>query len=133
MKTKRIILGVALAACLLSVAVASSRQKEQKPPCGEFGTQYEANQCAHKEFVEADAELNKTYNRLVAKLDTDEQRAQLKSAELAWIKYRDANCEFEADFYKGGTMRPMIASFCLARMTNSRAAELKQEMEVFDQ
>jgi uncharacterized protein YecT (DUF1311 family) len=133
MKMKRIVPGLALVACLLPFAVASNRQKGQKLPCEDAQTQFEMNQCAHKEYVAADAELNKTYNRLAAKLDTDEQRGQLKAAELAWIKYRDANCDFEGAFYKGGTMRPMIESFCLARMTNARTAELKDQIKVFDQ
>jgi uncharacterized protein YecT (DUF1311 family) len=79
--------------------------------------------CAHREYEAADAELNKAYNRLASKLDAD-ARARLKEAELAWIKYRDANCEYESAFYLGGTMRPMIQSLCLARVTKARTAEI---------
>ena len=134
MKTKRIALGLLVVACLLPVVVASDAQKGQKQqnPCEDAATQFEMNQCARKEHEAADAELNKVYNRFAAMLD-DEQRAQLKAAELAWIKYRDATCEFEGAFYKGGTMRPMIQSYCLARVTNERTAELKLQIETFEQ
>ena len=132
MNTKRIALSLLLVACLLPVVAASNNQKPSKHPCDDAQTQFEMNQCARRESEAADAELNKVYNRLAAKLE-DEQRAQLKAAELAWIKYRDTNCEFESAFYKGGTMRPMVHSYCLARMTNERTAELKQQIETDEQ
>ena len=88
--------------------------------------------CAHREFQAADAELNKAYGRLAGILDAEE-KALLKEAELAWIKYRDSNCTFESSQYAGGTMRPMIESFCLARVTKARTAELKEQFELRSQ
>jgi len=41
-------------------------------------------------------------------------KTQLKRVEAAWLKYRDANCDFVADQYKGGSIRPMIEAMCLA-------------------
>jgi uncharacterized protein YecT (DUF1311 family) len=91
-------------------------------------TQFDMNQCAHKEYEAADAELNRAYNQLAAKLEGD-NKARLKEAELAWIKYRDANCEYESSLYLGGTMRPMVESYCLAGMTKSRTAELREQLK----
>jgi uncharacterized protein YecT (DUF1311 family) len=121
------------ALCLLSLftvlpLVAAAQQKSPQTPCSDAVTQYEVNQCAHKEYLAADAELNKVYKQLSGKLD-EEERALLKNAETAWLKYRDANCEYESAFYRGGTLRPAIYSFCLARMTSERTAELKQQIE----
>jgi uncharacterized protein YecT (DUF1311 family) len=59
----------------------------------------------------------------------DDEKAQLKNAENAWLKYRDTNCEFVADQYKGGSIRPMIAAICLADVTNNRTAELKNQIK----
>ena len=130
---KRIVPCLLLVLLLLSAAVAKMQKQRQTNPCENAPSQYEANQCAHREYVAADAELNKVYNQLAAKLDAAEQRAQLKAAELAWIKYRDENCTFEGLFYKGGTMRPMIESFCLAHVTKVRADELREQLKVFEQ
>src|SRR5438270_12180463 len=130
---KRIALALIFVACLLSFAFAKAQKQRQAQPCGNAQTQYEMGQCAHKEYVAADAELNRAYNQLAAKLDDAEQRAQLKTAELAWIKYRDENCTFEGLFYKGGTIRPMIESFCLAHVTKVRAAELREQLKVLEQ
>jgi uncharacterized protein YecT (DUF1311 family) len=133
MKIKRIVPCILLVVCFVTVVALSKTQKQQTQPCKDAQTQFEMNQCAHKEFVAADAELNKAYNRLASKLEEEELRAQLKTAELAWIKYRDATCDFEGGFYKGGTMRPMVESFCLARVTSARTAELKQQLEDYVQ
>ena len=86
---------------LLAGAANASGQRNKKPdPCANPQTQLEMNQCAGKEYQAADAVLNQVYQKLVAMLD-DEQKAQLKEAENAWLKYRDAHCNFVADQYKG--------------------------------
>lgn len=115
---------------LMSFGSVSTRaQKPKKPdPCAEPQTQVEMNQCAVNAYKAADAELNQVYKQLVAKLD-DEEKAQLKEAQNAWIKYRDANCDFVADQYKGGTMRPMIYAGCLQDVTKKRTTELKTQIE----
>ena len=59
----------------------------------------------------------------------DEEKTQLKEAQTAWIKYRDANCQFVGDQYKGGSMRPMIAALCLADVTKRRTTELRNQIK----
>jgi uncharacterized protein YecT (DUF1311 family) len=130
---KRVIPCALLSLLLLSAAGAKAQKQKQAEPCPGAQTQYEMDECAHKELVAADAELNRVYNQLAAKLEDAEQRAQLKTAELAWIKFRDENCTFEGLFYKGGTMRPMIESFCKADVTRTRTAQLKEEIKTYEQ
>jgi len=115
-----------IAAVLMGVTITAQKQKAK--PCDDAQTQAEMNICAGNEYKKADAALNKTYQQLAAMLN-DEEKAQLKTAESAWLKYRDANCEFVADQYKGGSMRPMIAGFCLADVTNNRTTELKNQIK----
>jgi uncharacterized protein YecT (DUF1311 family) len=127
---KRTLLCLLFAALCAAAAVGARAQKERQiQPCEGNGSQAEASACAYKEYKAADAELNKVYGRLAGVLDA-EDKASLKESELAWIKYRDATCAFESSQYKGGTMRPMIESFCLARVTRARAAELKDQFEL---
>src|ERR1041384_7648352 len=115
---------------LLSVATCPGEQ-QKKDPCADAQSQAEMNMCWGKEYKAADAKLNKTYQDLMSKLDESE-KVQLKNAQLAWLKYRDANCEFVADQYKGGTMRPMIAAICLADVTDNRTKELTAQMKERD-
>ena len=123
---------VAFGLLLLLSPAAAQEKKKPATPCDDAGSQFELNQCAGREYKAADAELNVTYQRLAAKLDA-EGRASLKAAEAAWLKYRDANCEYESSFYRGGTMRPMVHAFCLARVTRARTAELKGQIEDVEQ
>jgi uncharacterized protein YecT (DUF1311 family) len=129
---KRVLLCALLVPLCLSAAGAKTQKQRQILPCEERSSQAEASACAYQEYKAADAELNKAYGRLAAKLDA-EGKALLKDSEVGWLKYRDANCVFESSFYKGGTMRPMVESLCLSRVTKARTAELKQQLEVYEQ
>jgi uncharacterized protein YecT (DUF1311 family) len=103
-------------------------QDRKKDPCADAQSQAEMNICWGKEYKAADARLNSAYREFMSKLN-EEETAQLKNAQLAWLKYRDANCEFVADQFKRGSMRPMIAAMCLADVTDTRAKELKSQMK----
>ena len=110
-------------------SVSTNAQKPKKSdPCANPQSQAEMNQCAANDYIAADAVLNQVYQKLVAKLDEDE-KAQLKEAQNAWLKYRDTNCDFVADQFKGGTMRPMIYAGCLADVTKKRTSELRTQIE----
>ena len=122
----KLFISMLIAVCVMSVSVPGQRQKPK--PCEDAQTQADMNICWGNEYKKADASLNKTYQQLAAMLD-DEQKAQLKTAETAWLKYRDLNCEFVGDQYKGGSIRPMIAAICLADVTNSRTTELKNQIK----
>lgn len=114
---------------LLATGVSTLGQEQKKPePCADAQTQTDMNICWGNQYKAADAQLNKTYQQLVALLEAND-KAQLRNVEAAWIKYRDANCEFVADQYKGGTMRPMIYAMCMADVTTNRTNELKHQIE----
>ncbi len=120
-----------LLALLLTLVAASGYifgQGKKTQPCADAQTQADMNICWGNQYKSADTQLNKTYQQLAALLEADE-KAQLKNAETAWIKYRDANCDFVADQYKGGTIRPMIYAICLADVTNNRTTELKNQIK----
>jgi uncharacterized protein YecT (DUF1311 family) len=111
---------------LLGAGSAFGQGSKKGGPCTNANTQAEMNICAGKEYKTADAALNQTYQKLVAMLES-EDKAQLKEVQIAWIKYRDTNCEFVANQYKGGSIRPMILGLCLADVTRNRTAELRTQ------
>ena len=112
----------------MMVFTAAVAQEQKKDPCADAQSQAEMNICWGKEYKAADTQMNTAYREFVSKLNPEET-AQLKAAQLAWLKFRDANCEFVADQYKGGSIRPMIAAMCLADVTNARTSELKAQMK----
>jgi uncharacterized protein YecT (DUF1311 family) len=117
-----------LSLLMFSGASTSGQKRKRRGPCTNPETQAEMNQCAAQAYKAADAALNRVYQRLAAMLN-DNEKAQLKEAQSAWLKYRDSNCEFVADQYKGGTMRPMIYGYCLADITKKRTGELRNQIK----
>lgn len=126
-------LAIILLILLVPVGALTFGQGQKKSePCADAQTQADMNICWGKEYKAADATLNQVYGQLMRKLD-EAEKTQLKQVEAAWLKYRDANCEFVGDQYKGGSMRPMIVAICLADTTRNRTVELRNQIKDRDQ
>lgn len=107
--------------------------------CAGATAQMEMTACAEQEFERADAELNRVWRPLVSSAARNDrspdsgrtprdQRSEeviLRTAQRAWIAYRDAECEYEGLGERGGSMEPMIVAQCLARLTRARTTELR--------
>ena len=106
-------------------AAAEQDDADREDPCPGSNTQFELNQCAARARDRADAELNKVYRELMKDAGVTE-RAKLRAAQLAWIKFRDAHCDYRSVGNKGGTIYPMVVSFCLAGVTTSRVKQLQE-------
>jgi uncharacterized protein YecT (DUF1311 family) len=91
------------------------------------GTWADMFACGGEELDRQDARLNDTYKKLMSKLSRDRKKALLK-AQRAWIKFREANCDYYAD-PAGGRAEGLIASDCLANMTAKRTKELAAMLE----
>jgi uncharacterized protein YecT (DUF1311 family) len=125
---KRILIGVIIVICSLSANAFAQEKKGSEVPCGETGTQAEANACARQEYQKADAEMNKVYGRLMTELADykgDDQQ-KLQRAQALWLQYRDANCESESSIYQGGSIRPAVYNSCLASVTRERTRRLAE-------
>lgn len=81
--------------------------------------------CMGEEIDRQDALLNKSYKRMISFLSDDRKKA-LKDAQRAWIKYRDANCNWYND-PDGGTSAGISAQQCYLNMTVSRLTEMDTE------
>src|SRR5437870_1768229 len=113
---------------LMAIGPTCGQGTKRTDPCAKAQSQAEMNDCWGREYRAADTVLNQVYRQLVSMLD-DEEKSQLKEAETAWLKYRDLDCDFVSDQYKGGTIRPMIHGLCLADVTKNRTTELKNQIK----
>lgn len=93
--------------------------------CDDPQTQIEMNQCAQQAYKQADAELNQVYKTLHASL-SDSGKQRLTDAELAWVSFRDLDCDFARDQYEGGAIAPLIYYSCLEDLTELRTTELEE-------
>ncbi|MGC2415818.1 MAG: lysozyme inhibitor LprI family protein [Stellaceae bacterium] len=101
----------------------------QADPCDNLKSQPELNECAQREYLKTDAELNRLYRQLRQKIG---DAALLAASERAWIAYRDRECEFETDGDAGGSIRPMHQADCLKAKTVARNAELRQLLKCWE-
>ena len=114
----------------LCIAFGGAPQEQKKrDPCEEAnksGVTVDLVDCSAKKLAEADGELNKTYRLLLSKLGDKKWELKLKTAQQAWIKFRDANCDYESEFSGGGSAFTFEYNFCLAEMTSARTKELQE-------
>lgn len=115
---------------LLAIAFAffSSAEAQTAIKCNPSGTQAEMNTCAADSYKKADAELNATYKKLMAKVSTAKDKSLLKKAQQAWIKYRDLQCSFNNAGASGGTIYPMVQATCFEQMTKTQTAMLNAQL-----
>ena len=103
--------------------------------CDDAVTQQDLNACAQAEFERADAALNVQWEVTAdamkardAATEPDDGRpgyfTVLLDAQRSWIAYRDRHCVSEGYYARGGSMEPMLVSFCRAELTDARTAQL---------
>jgi uncharacterized protein YecT (DUF1311 family) len=91
-------------------------------------TQAGMNASARSELVQADAELNKTYQSVLVKLPTVESKQKLREEQRAWVGSRDAEAARAAKEAEGGSMAPTLRYETMTRLTRERIKELKASL-----
>lgn len=86
-------------------------------------------------YSKADTELNSVYNKQIQEYkkegtefygQNEPRDIYLKKSQLAWIKMRDASCDYETYESKTGTAFSSIYEKCLLDKTNERIEYLKK-------
>jgi len=122
--------------CLVSVSALSAlaiampfRAVAQGNVCHNDGSGRDAYICAAQETQAADVDLNAAYKHALAQLDGSDRlkaaRASLIESERAWIKFRDADCDVQANIFEGGSMDGAMVEACKKSLIEQRTKELK--------
>ena len=87
-------------------------------------------ECEIGRLKRANAGMNAVYRSLSAKLD---QRGQekLRAAQQAWLEFRAAEAQYQADAARDGTLAPLIAASVQADLTESRRKDLEKALREF--
>ncbi len=72
-----------------------------------------------------DQRLNAAYAKIM-KVASPEVKASLKSAQRAWIEFRDDTCSANALLFQGGTHASLIMAGCMGTQTAVRSLQLEQ-------
>lgn len=114
---------VAIASLLLTQPTIAPAQA-QAANCTNPQTQMEMNSCEGLRWEDADRELNQNYQQLKPTL-TEEQKDKITTAQLAWIAFRDAECELYSSSAEGGSLQPMLRVGCMANLTTDRVEDFQ--------
>lgn len=92
--------------------------------CSDPEDQATMNECAEAAFKESDKKLNELYKRVEARLSDDaDTKKLLVQAQRDWIKFRDAECDFQTAGAAGGSVMPMLILQCMDGLTQSRVKD----------
>jgi uncharacterized protein YecT (DUF1311 family) len=94
------------------------------PDCPGDAEQAEINRCLEGVFTRADAALNRQWQEtLTARAAGAEQ---LRTAQRAWLAYRDAQCESAVPSVASAEIQTSERLLCRTRMTEARTHELAE-------
>ncbi|WP_092936335.1 lysozyme inhibitor LprI family protein [Rhizobium sp. 9140] len=128
--------GATLAFSLVFGAGSASSAGPDDPDCSKAVTQSDMTACSQQDYETADVALNAAYRKTLARAQAmDKDLADLgdhmvgavealKTAQRAWIAYRDGQCALAGFEARGGSMEPMLVAGCLAELTTKRTDEL---------
>lgn len=122
---------------LLASLPGLAQDSVQYRACNEKAkTQMEMNACASEEAARVDAQLNEVYRKVLAEAGKQvEAVAKIKTAERAWIAYRDAYMDAmypakdkQAEY---GSIYPMDADLLRAKLTQRQVTALKELLQQY--
>ena len=94
--------------------------------CAELTSEIAMNECAAAAYGTTDAELNRVYRGIMARLAEDEEgRQRLTTAQHAWLAFRDAECAFRTDRSAHGSIHPYLVTSCRDGLSVDRVAQLR--------
>jgi len=110
---------------LLLCAPAAAQTGAESAACENARSTAAMRECEIARLKRADAGMNAAYRALGAKLDPAGQ-AKLRAAQEAWLKFRAAEADYQADAARDGTLAPLIAASVQADLTESRRKDLEK-------
>lgn len=113
---------------------AAAAADDERSLCSGGTTQEEVG-CWHAKYVEADKQLNSTYQGLLRAVSSRDANwtNDLRTAQRKWIEYRDLNCEFYSNYFLGGSAGKPEFVYCKLKMTEEREAELRNYQHVLSE
>ena len=123
-----IILVASFAHASLSIPVSARTTVKdmiaQRIDCSKANDTVTMKYCSQQSYQAADKQLNQVYQQVISNLKS-EARQLLTTAQQAWIKFRDHNCDFEVYESRGGTGYEIFRNGCLERVTKQRTKDLR--------
>jgi len=109
--------------CLATLTRARTAElRGPDPDCPGDAPQAEINQCLERAFTRADAALNRQWQETLRARPSGAE--QLRTAQRAWLTYRNAHCESAVPSVASAEIQTSEAMLCRTRLTEARTREL---------
>jgi uncharacterized protein YecT (DUF1311 family) len=110
--------------CML-LAAPLGGQAEGVADCESRQGTHEQRACYAEAYREAERNLTEVYRKLMNTLSDDYERLLFRHAQIAWKRYRDAQCDLEAYPYRGGPDSAPMRERCLAEQMEARRWQIE--------
>lgn len=80
-------------------------------------------------YMKADKELNEIYATFIKTAGKENERA-IKTAQVAWIRFKEEHCQVGYDATSVSSRAPMYTALCLTAATEDRIYEINRIMEM---
>jgi uncharacterized protein YecT (DUF1311 family) len=118
-RTPRSFALIVLGLCSVGLVQASTLQCD--------GNTTEIQACMGKKLNKANTRLAKYLTAAQARIDKNlGSRPNLKTAQAAWVRYRELECGDVFELWAQGTYRTAASSECMLRLTQERTHEIWQ-------
>jgi uncharacterized protein YecT (DUF1311 family) len=107
---------------------AFGQAKQEALPCSSETTTAGMRNCENLRYQRAEQALDWVYAKLMKRLD-ETGKDKLRTAQSAWLQFRQAEADFAADMARGGTLAPLIKITVMTDMTEARVVELKKSLQ----
>ena len=111
-------------------AQALGQAASQDAACENAKSTAAMRECEIGRLKREEAGLNAAYRSLSARLDPRGQ-AKLRAAQQAWLEFRAAEAQYQADAARDGTLAPLIAASVQADLTEARRKDLEKAVREF--
>jgi len=107
---------------------AAGQTGQEALPCNSETTTAGMRNCENLRYGQAQKALDSAYALLMKQLDAG-GKEKLRAAQSAWLQFRQADADFEAQLAEGGTLAPLIKITVMADLTEARTAQLKKSLQ----
>jgi uncharacterized protein YecT (DUF1311 family) len=121
MHLSRVLFGISFGFFVSPLMTASAQDCDHSP------NQLEWNICTANEAANLDRRLGQLLAQISSRADSA-RRAQLESVQEKWKVFRDADCQWQADAFSGGSIQPVVYSQCITALTRARIQDLKLQL-----
>jgi uncharacterized protein YecT (DUF1311 family) len=112
---------------LVILTVTQIKNAHGDEQCTGMENEYLIRSCLDKQYTDSEHGIAESIARITQGADT-QHKTYFDNFQTAWVRYRNAECDFEGDAYRGGTLQADQATLCTISKNKGRVDELENDV-----